>query len=78
MPDVEIARAMMRSAVPLEVSDEAIKNTCHYIGNVLINKAQDLASDINYLSKHNVSTLKMTNFQWCDAVNVINGIMRTA
>ena len=51
MPDVEIARAMMRSAVPLEVSDEAIKNTCHYIGNVLNNKAQDLARDINYVPK---------------------------
>ena len=51
MPDVEIARAMMRSAVPLEVSDEAIKNTCNYIGNVLNNKAQYLARDINYVPK---------------------------
>ena len=48
IPDVERAKVMMRDILPANVSDEAIANVCHYMGNSLNTAAQQHVRNSHY------------------------------
>ena len=48
IPDVERTKLMMRDSLPANVSDEAIANVCHYMGNSLNTAAQQHVTNSHY------------------------------
>ena len=52
--DIEEAFRMMRDTLPSVITDESIRNACHYIGNTLHHAATDLAKDPNHRPKRKI------------------------
>ena len=61
IPDVERAKVMMRDILPANVSDEAIANVCHYMGNSLNTAAQQHVRNSHYRPCRKKTEKKVTD-----------------
>ena len=61
IPDVERTKLMMRDSLPANVSDEAIANVCHYMGNSLNTAAQQHVRNSHYRPCRKKTERKVTD-----------------